>query len=526
MTLGRGDHPAGRSAQAGGGGWLRLHQLFDASLARDGGRPFIFLPGGATLSHAELGRQVDALEAELRDAAVRPGDRVMVVAENCPEHVALILACSRVGAWSCGVNARMAPAELAAFVAQADARRLYYTAAVSDAAAAHARAAGATPSVLPGLQCGAVKADAVAEIGPGAEAVAAIIFTSGTTGTPKGVLVSHDGLTHFGRVSAESRQLGPHDRSYACLPMTHIFGLATLLAASLHAGAGLVMRARFDPAELVEALAHEQVSQLQGPPTLFVRLLAHLHERGIEHPAAPQLRYLYTGAGPLDLGLKQRVEATFGQPLHHGYGLSEFAGSVHVTALGEHRNDTSAGLRVEDAELAIVDAEGRDLPTGETGEIWIRGRCLMPGYFRNPAATSQVMRDRGDCGQPWYASGDLGRLDADGALFVVGRLKEMIIRSGFNVYPAEVEAALMAFPGIELAAVVGQALQGEDAGNEDIVAFVQLRVGEAVLDRDALDAHLRQQLSPYKRPQRLHVVDHLPMTASGKVLKRALREGA
>jgi len=494
---------------------MRLHENFDGWLRRDAGRPFLFLRDGQ-LSFAAINLQVQALQGELLTAGVRPGDRVLVVAENCPEHVALILACSRIGAWSCGVNARMAPAEIAAFEAQADARCTYYTAAVSDAAAAHARAAQAQPSVLPALHRSAVRAQAKAETGALAQAVAAIIFTSGTTGTPKGVLVSHDGLTHFGRVSAQSRKLNAQDRSYACLPMTHIFGLATLLAASLHAGAGLVMRSRFDPADVLVALAHEQVSQLQGPPTMFVRMLTHFEQAGVAHPPCPDLRYVYTGAGPLDLGLKRRVEACFGQPLHHGYGLSEFAGSVHVTALGQHRADTSAGLRVADAELRIVDAEGADVPAGQTGEIWLRGRGLMPGYFRNEAATAQVMREGG-----WYASGDLGRLGEDGALFVVGRLKEMIIRSGFNVYPAEVEAALMAFPAIELAAVVGQPLGAADAGNEDVVAFVQLRAGHA-LDEQALQDHLRQQLAPYKRPSRVMVLAQLPMTASGKLRKREL----
>ena len=287
------------------------------------------------------------------------------------------------------------------------------------------------------------------------EQLAVIIYTSGTTGTPKGVLVSHDGLTHFGRVSAESRALGPDDRSYAALPMTHIFGLATLLAASLHAGAAMVMRTRFDAADAFDALARHGVSQLQGPPTMFVRMLAHAQATGLVRPQAPQLRYLYTGAGPLELGLKQRVEACFGQPLHHGYGLSEFAGSVHVTALGQHRADTATGLRVEGAESRIVGPDGQDLPAGERGEIWLRGRGLFPGYFRNAEATAQVMRPGG-----WYASGDLGCLGADGALFVLGRLKEMIIRSGFNVYPAAVEAAPSALARTDLGTWRAAAVHG------------------------------------------------------------------
>jgi malonyl-CoA/methylmalonyl-CoA synthetase len=490
----------------------RIHEAFDAWVAKDPARHFLHLPD-RDVSFGEIGRLADALERELRDSGVRPGDRVLIVAENCPEHVALILACSRVGAWSCGVNARMAPGEVAAFADKADARCLYFTTGVSAAAARHALRYAAGDSAVPGLSRSAVRAEAVAEDGPLRERVAAIIFTSGTTGTPKGVTVTHEGLLHFGRVSAESRQLGPADRSYAYLPMTHIFGLGTVLMASLHAGASLVMRSQFDPADILDALAHHQVSQLQGPPTLFSRLLAHLDEQGIDHPAAPALRYVYTGAGPLDMALKRQVEARFGRPLHHGYGLSEYAGSVYVTALGQHRDDTSAGMRVEGAELRIVGPDGKDLPPGERGEIWMRGRGLMAGYFRDEAATAAVMKPGG-----WYASGDLGYLDADGALFVVGRLKEMIIRSGFNVYPGEVEAALHAFPAIRAAAVAGRP---ERDGNEEVVAFVTLKPGHT-LDRTALDTHLRKHLAPYKRPARIEVVESFPMTHSGKVLKREL----
>lgn len=495
----------------------RIHDLFDRRLAEVPDRVFLHLPG-RTLSFAELGALVDVAEAELRAVGVLPGDRVLVVAENCPEHVALILACSRVGAWSCGVNARMAPGEVGAFQAKADARVCYFTAGVSTAAAAHAQRALATPSALPGLRRSAVHAKAWPEPPPLRDSVAAIIFTSGTTGASKGVLMTHDGVTHFGRVSAESRALGPDDRSYAYLPMTHIFGLGTVLVASLHAGASLVMRCQFDPADLLDALATQGVSQLQGPPALFASLLAHLEKRGITRPAAPDLRYVYTGAGPLDAALKQRIEATFGLPLQHGYGLSEYAGSTAVTRRGQWRQDTAAGYVVEGAELQVVDpATGRVLGPGERGEIWMRGRGLMPGYFRDAEATSAVMREGG-----WYASGDLGEWGPDGAIHVVGRLKEMIIRSGFNVYPGEVEAVLNAFPTVQRSAVVGRP---EADGNEQVLAFVELRPG-AVLDPLALDAHLREQLAPYKRPAAVQVVAGFPMTGSGKILKRQLLAGA
>lgn len=497
----------------------RIHALFDHWLQRSPERVLLHLEPDAdghapAMTFGEVGAIVAALEAELRAQGVRPGDRVMAVAENCPEHLALIIACSRVGAWSCGVNARMAPGEIAGFFAKADARLHYFTSGCSAAAAAHGAQWQAQPSVVPGLARTAPRPEAVAETGPLADEVAAIIFTSGTSGTPKGVLMTHAGVTHFGRVSARSRRLGPDDRSYAYLPMTHIFGLGTVLMASLAAGATMVMRRSFDPAQVLVDLARHGVTQLQGPPALFARLLAHLERHGIAHPHAPQLRYVYTGAGPLDATLKRRVEAAFGQPLHHGYGLSEYAGSVHLTRLGEWRDDTSAGYVVEGAELKIVDPlSGRTLAAGERGEIWMRGTGRMPGYFRDPQATAAVLREGG-----WYASGDLGELAADGALFVVGRLKEMIIRSGFNVYPGEVEAVLNAWPGIERSAVVGRA---EADGNEAVLAFVECKPG-STLDESALRAHLRQQLAPYKQPAAIHAVAEFPMTASGKILKREL----
>lgn len=406
----------------------RIHQLLDRWLAEAPRQPFMHLPGGRSLSFADLGALTDAAEAELRQLGVRAGDRVLVVAENCPEHAALILACSRVGAWSCGVNARMAPGEVDAFADKADARVLYFTASSSRAAAAHAARHAAVDSVLSGMRHGAVRPQATVEPPPLRDEVAALIFTSGTTGAPKGVMVTHEALIHFARVSAQSRKLGPQDRCYAFVPMTHIFGLATVLLTSLHAGAQLVLRPQFDPADLLDALAHHGVTQLQGPPALFSRLLAHLQERNIAHPEAPLLRYVYTGAGPLDLTLKQRVEAAFGQALHHGYGLSEYAGSVHLTRLGEQRPDTSVGYVVEDAEVQVTDpVSGRPLPAGERGELWLRGRGLMRGYFRDPQATSAVMRPGG-----WYASGDLGERHADGALFVVGRLSQPAIQQLMN----------------------------------------------------------------------------------------------
>lgn len=492
----------------------RIHHLFDHRVQDDPDHPFLYLKQGQ-ITLGELALSVDALESELRQSDVRLGDRVLVVAENCPDHVALILACSRVGAWACGVNARMSASELASFIVKSDARMVYFTSGVSVAATQHAQAQITVPSILPGLLRTHTAVNATVQSNELAKSVAAIIFTSGTTGQPKGVMLTHAGLLQFAKVSSQSRQLGKADRSYAYLPMTHIFGLGTVLMASIYARAGLLMRSQFEAADVFEALAQHGMTQLQGPPAMFSRLLAWLDAQGVEHPVAPNLRYVYTGAAPLDLSVKNAVQARFGLPLHHGYGLSEYAGALTLCRLGEWRDDVSAGYLVEGAELRIVSAEGRDLSYGETGEIYMRGLGLMPGYFRDQAITEQVMKPGG-----WYASGDLGRQSADGALQVVGRLKEMIIRSGFNVYPGEVEAVLLNYPGVQKAAVIGRKTAD---GNEEILAFVEPKFGIEI-DASALQSHAHTHLTAYKRPSAITVVADMPMTLSGKILKRELLE--
>lgn len=493
----------------------RIHSLLEERAVRTPDKVFLFEPGGTTTC-AALQAMVDVAEQDLLAAGVRPTDRVVLVAENCAAHIALLMACSRIGAWSCGVNARMSPGEIAAIVERADARLCCFTTGSSEAARQHAGRAAATPAALPGVMYSATRAQARTQPDAALADTAAIIFTSGTSGTPKGVMVSHRGLLHFGRVSASVRALHERDRAYAFLPMTHIFGIGTVLMAALTGGASLVLRGSFAPADMLHALAHEEVSNLLGPPTMYARLLAHIDAEGLA-PSFPHLRYVYTGSAPLDLALKQRVERLFGQPLHYGYGLSEYAGSVFLTRTEAPRQDTAAGHAVEGGEARIVTVDGHDAPQGDTGEIWLRGPGLMLGYFRDAAATAQVMRPGG-----WYATGDLGRFGADGALFVLGRLKEMIIRSGFNVYPAEIEAVIGRFAGVHLCAVVGVP---EADGNEQIVAFVEMKPG-AALDEAALRTQLVEHLSPYKRPARIEVIDAMPTTTNGKLLKRDLRARA
>ena len=491
-----------------------IHQLFDERVRAQADDIFIENIDNQ-ITYRQLDDQVQLLVSELTNNGVCLGDRVLVVAENCSEHIALILAISKVGAWSCGVNARMSKGEINTFIQKADPRLIYFTSRISKDAKVHAQEYQATPSILAGLERSPMRKEATAQEGELASQIAAIIFTSGTTGAPKGVLVSHEGLLKFAEISTKSRELNSKDKSYAYVPMTHIFGLGTVLSASLYAGSRLVMRHAFDPADVFKSLEFGGITNLQGPPTMFSRLIQWLDQQGIKHPRCPELRYVYCGAAPLDMPLKIRVEEVFGLPLHHGYGLSEYAGAIALVKKDEKRLDTSAGYVVDGGELRVVNAEGQDLPANEKGQILMRGIGLMPGYFRDPEATSIAIDQQG-----WYASGDVGYIDETGAIFVVGRLKEMIIRSGFNVYPGELESVLNAYPGVGKSAVVGKK---ESDGNEEVIAFIEPHQGQ-VIDEVALRAYLVDHLAPYKRPSKIIFREQFPLTQSGKILKRILLE--
>lgn len=468
------------------------------------------------VTFAALWRDIEAAQDYLRSQGVGTGDRVMVVAENCLAVVTLVFALSELGAWPAVVNARLSEHEVDAIRAHCRPRLMLFTHAASPDALRHGvrcRAREIAPAGLGPLMAGAV--DHASEREPEAVArdVAALIYTSGTTGQPKGVMVPHRGLLHFARVSAESRHLRPEDCAYAVMPMSHVFGLATLLLATFQAGASLYLCPRFNAADVCAALRRDAISIMQGVPTMFNRIVAHVRDSGVP-VASRRLRYLYTGGGPLDPTLKRDVEALFGLPLHHGYGMTEYAGSLFVTRMERPRTDCSAGEIVEGAELRVVGADGMDVPDGEPGELWVRGPGVMRGYYRAPELTADALRPGG-----WLNTGDIGRLGADGALFIVGRTKDLIIRSGFKVYPIEVEAVINTHPSVRLSAVVG--CPGAD-GNEDVIACVEMREG-AAFDADALREYLAERLAPYKRPQRIVRVTAIPTTASGKLLKQQLR---
>ncbi|MSP66954.1 MAG: AMP-binding protein [Alphaproteobacteria bacterium] len=472
--------------------------------------------GAGTWSYGAFADGVAGSAEWLAGLGVGAGDRVLIVGENGHTLVALLFAAFALGAWAVPVNARLTAREIAAIAAHSGAVRTVFALDASPAAAAHARAAGAAPVPAP---CGLVAVTpAVASLReprtPG-DAVAALIYTSGTTGSPKGVMLSHRALRFIAETTVVRRALSAADHVYAVLPITHIFGLSNMLLGTVAAGGRLSLEPRFDPARALAAFA-AGVTVFQGVPAMFARLVEHVGAT-VRRPAAPALRLLSAGGSPLDPALAARVEDAFGLPLLNGYGLTEAGPTVSNTPPDRPRRDGSVGWPIPGVELRVVDpVQGSDVPAGAVGELWVRSPAVMLGYYRDAAATAATMVAGG-----WLRTGDLARIAGDGAVFIAGRIKELIIRSGFNVYPPEVEAVLAAHPDVTQAAVVGRAA----GGDEQVIAFVELRPGAAATPA-TLAAFARERLAPYKRPQAIIVLDRLPASPTGKVLKGALRERA
>ncbi|MDB5933384.1 MAG: long-chain fatty acid--CoA ligase [Massilia sp.] len=464
---------------------------------------------GRFWTYAQLAVEVDANLALLRQLGVRPGDRVMVVGENCVAQVALIFAAAELDAWIVNVNARLSGAEIANIRQHSGARRVLYTVATSTEAQQHAVNDGAVAHGA--LMAGPLNEACSPEpVDPGNEQVAALIYTTGTTGHPKGVMLTHRNLLYIAAVSSTLRGLTPQDRAYGVLPISHVYGLASVMLGTLYAGACLYLAPRFSAAAMLRAIGADKLTIMQGVPAMYARLL----ELAPATPLASNLRFIYAGGSPLDPSLKRQVEQALGLPLHNGYGMTESSPTISQTRLDAPRTDTSVGTVIPGVEVRIVDEAGVDVAPGEAGELWVRGPNVMKGYYREAELTAATMRPHG-----WLNTGDMARQDTDGALFIVGRTKELIIRSGFNVYPLEVETALNAHPGVAQSAVVGRMVAG---GNEEVVAFVEADPQHPPGEQELRD-YLAQRLSPYKCPSQIVIMAALPAAATGKILKGQLK---
>ncbi|MCH8529406.1 MAG: acyl--CoA ligase [Saccharospirillum sp.] len=475
--------------------------------------------GAVRWSYKELSDQLKAAKVWLAEQGIRPGDRIMAVSENGRALVVLLLAVTEMDASIAIVNPRLSASEIDAIAADCQPRRTYYMADGSTEAEQHGRrhsAAGYAHASLGKLMISALHETETDPVyAQGHRQLAALIYTSGTTGRPKGVMLSHRGILYIASISGGMRHLTQGQRVYGVLPMSHVFGLSSVCMGSLYNGACLYTVPKFNVDAMLDALEQEGITVLQGVPAMYAKTLEYLRT-GQRTLKAESLVYISAGGSPLDLETKQRVEALFKLTLHNGYGLTEASPTISQTRIDEQPQDNTVGkvLPLLEYRLQPTVEDREPAPKTLLGELWVRGPNIMLGYYRQPEATRGCLTTDG-----WLNTGDIARVDGQGQLYIVSRSKELIIRSGFNVYPPDVEAVLNRHPSVVLSAVVGRQV----AGNEEVIAYVQCDPGSCITEQ-ALHEFIKDQLVPYKRPNRIHIMTQLPATATGKILKGRLRE--
>lgn len=485
----------------------RWHDYLDHQAATRPDAPAMADSIGTDWTYRDLSAATDALRDQLEASGVRPGDRVLILSENCAPAVSALYACSRLGAVAIPVNARQTEREITRIAEHARPAAVLFTAEVSPDAAAHADRMGATE--ISGLFGRLQFAQPYPSAPDTDRDVAVILYTTGTTGDPKGVMLTHANMLFGGKGSAGIRGMVPDDVIYGVLPITHVFGLASIVTAVTYIGAFIRFEPRFSAAKLYAALT-DGVTLLSAVPQMHAHLMQYAKEQGHDRLPSETLRFVTSGAAPLDPAWKRKAEAFYGVALQNGYGMTETTAGVCVTQNELGDPDISTGPPMPGCEVRIDAASPGG--TEDSGEVLVRGPNVMKGYYNNPEATSVAIDRDG-----WLHTGDLGRIDAQGRLHILGRSKELIIHGGFNVYPPEVEAALNDHPQVIQCAVVGRTV----AGDEQVLAFVQAAADD-LPDADELRAFAAERLAGYKRPARIIIATDLPAAPTGKILKHKL----
>ena len=470
------------------------------------------------ISYAQLVAAVRRVHAGLVAAGVKPGDRVMVFAGTTPHFVAVLFGVLRAGAVAVPANPLSPAPEMAGEIAAIDPDLVF--AGPASAGAVSQCAIDCPIVALPGSDIpGAVTLDdfvgleAPDPVQRRDDDVALLLFTSGTAGAPKAAMLTHGNLlANLDQIDGHAPDLAsPDDVALGVLPLFHILGLNLLLGVIIRAGASVVLVERFEPGAAIELIERHGVTFVSGPPAMWQALADH---PGVSSSSFTTVRIAVSGAAGLPRDVAERVQANLGLPLSQGYGLTE-ASPVLTLGHGTGAPVTSVGRPVPGVQMRLVDGDGHDVPVGDEGEVLARGANIFVGYLNDPQATSAALDEDG-----WLHTGDVAVVDDDGFLYIVDRSKDLIVVSGFNVFPGEVEAVLVAHPGIAEAAVVGI----PHAATGEAVKAVVVAASGAVLDEAQIVAHCEGLLARYKCPSVVEVVAELPRgSAIGKVRRRDLR---
>ncbi len=462
-------------------------------------------------------REFDAAAARvatlLELAGIEPGDRVGIMLPNTPAFAIAFYGIMYRGAVAVPMNPLLKSREVAFYLSNSGAKALFAAPVFADEATAGAGEAGAHCWVVDDAGLAELIADLPAQESPverGHDDVAVILHTSGTTGKPKGAMLTHGNLGRNCEVSMRTLvETGPDDVVMGCLPLFHVFGLTCGLNGSVLAGAMLTLIPRFDPSKALEVIERDQVTVFEGVPTMYSALLSVADSNSAN--ATRSLRTCVSGGAALPVQVLSDFEKAFGCSVLEGYGLSESSPAAAFNHPNRERKAGSIGTPIEGVEMRVVDLDGVEVPQGQAGEIQIRGHNVMKGYWNLPDATKATITDDG-----WLNTGDVGRVDEDGYFYIVDRTKDMIIRGGYNVYPREIEEVLYEHPAVAEAAVIGIP---HDSLGEEVGAAVALKK-DTTATTEELREYVKARVAAYKYPRQVWLVDALPKGPTGKVQKR------
>lgn len=457
--------------------------------------------GTVSLTNAVLLRRVRAAAGQLHELGIGSGDVVAVKLRNRLEFVVVMFASWRVGATVSPVNPSLTEAEVIRQLESASAQVLVAEDGAPGPAIVHTLA-------VSDLRQHGLEAELSPYVDP--STLALLIFTSGTTGVPKGVMLDHANLDAMAGMGCQALGIGPADRSLLILPLFHVNGIVVSVLMPLLAGASVAIAERFDERTFFDTVEHHRPTFFSAVPTIYT-LLAALPDD--VRPDMSSVRFGICGAAPASAELLCRFETRYGFPLIEGYGLSEATCASTINPVTVERRAGTVGVAFPGQRIRIVDEGGADVPTGVDGEVIIAGPNVMRGYLGRPDETARVIIGG------WLHTGDVGHLDADGYLTLVGRSKDMIIRGGENIYPKEIEDVLTEDPAVLEAAVIGVP---DDTWGETVAAYVAPRDGRTI-DIQALQALCARKLAGYKRPASITVIDAIPKNAVGKTDKAPLR---
>jgi long-chain acyl-CoA synthetase len=469
------------------------------------------------ITYSELYEATARVAGLLRERGLEPGDRVGIMLPNAPQFAFAYYGVLRAGGVIVPMNILLKQREVEFYLGDSEAKLIFAWHELADAAEQGAAALGADCIVVEPVSFGRLlgSAEPVDEVVDRAAAdTAVILYTSGTTGKPKGAQLTHSNLAINADVSKALFSLDHEDVILGALPLFHAFGQTCGLNAAVSAGAALALIPRFSPEKALATVQRDRVTVFEGVPTMYAALLHYADRDKFD---LSTLRACVSGGAALPVEVLRGFEEAFGAMILEGYGLSETSPVAAFNHPDRERKAGSIGTPVEGVEMKVVGNDHGNVEPGKVGEIAIRGHNVMKGYWNRPDATADAIDSDG-----WFYTGDMARIDEDGYFFIVDRKKELIIRGGYNVYPREIEEVLYEHPAVREAAVIG--IPHSELG-EEVGAAVALKTGQQATESEIRD-HVKANVAAYKYPRHVWFVEELPKGPTGKILKRAIEPPA